>query len=80
MPKCLTCGNVESFGSSRLEPLAPTANPIPTALLANFDEHGYIDTLENMGTGLEKAQEAWENPEVYFDFCTVCGSKEIQWP
>ncbi|MDA8235567.1 MAG: hypothetical protein M0Z31_12355 [Clostridia bacterium] len=80
MPRCMICGNTESFGSSKLEPVAPTANSIPTALLANFDNEGYIDNMENMGAQLDEAQEAWEEPEVYFDFCAFCGAKEIQWP
>jgi len=80
MPRCLECGNTESFGSSRLGPAVPTANPIPTALVANFDDAGFIDTMENMGVDIDTAQEAWEEPEVFFDQCAVCGSGNIAWP
>lgn len=79
MPKCLSCGNTVSFGSTAVSPAAPTANGPFSGLVANFDEKGYITDMESMGADLEAIQEAWEDPAEYFNICYLCGSEEIDW-
>lgn len=79
MPKCLECGNEESFGSLRIPPVAPTANGPISGLVADFDAEGYITEMESLNGDIDIAQEAWEKPAEYFDVCYVCGSKRISW-
>jgi hypothetical protein len=73
MPKCLRCGNIRSFGSSRLPTKTPWVNGAPSALLGDFSGEK-IKYMENMGTSWEVSQEAFAHPEKYFDLCLVCGS------
>lgn len=80
MPKCLDCGNEESFGSKEIPGVAPTANGPITGLVANFDREGYISQIESMNGDIDLAQEAWERPQDFFDICYVCGSDRIIWP
>jgi hypothetical protein len=79
MPKCLECGNSKSFGSSYFPPEAPTANGPISSLIVNFDEEGYVDEMESFGANIDEAQEAWENPDHYFNTCYFCGSTNVEW-
>ncbi len=79
MPKCRNCGNEVSFGSSRIPPVAPTANGPISGLVANFDCGGSIVEMNSIGADIDTAQEAWEEPQEYFDVCFTCGSKDIVW-
>lgn len=79
MPKCSTCGNTLSFGSSLVPPVAPTANGPVSGLIANFDNDGFITEMDSLGAGLDLAQEAWESPGEYFDMCYECGGNQIIW-
>lgn len=79
MPKCMDCGNHESFCSSSFPPVAPTANGPISSLVATFTDGDYIDEMESLGADIDQAQEAWESPEEYFDTCYQCGSKNIEW-
>jgi len=79
MPRCLRCGNRESFGSSRLPNVTPWVNGAPSALVGNFSGEK-VRYLENMGVSWEASEEAYAHPERYFDLCSVCGSSEVIWP
>ena len=79
MPYCNACGNTESLASSKFPPSAETANGVPYGLMANFDNVGCLTTMECQGASLDDAQEAFEQPEEYFDTCPVCGSQDIEW-
>ena len=79
MPRCLRCGNRESFGSSRLPNVTPWVNGAPSALVGNFSDEK-VRYLENMGASWEASEEAYAHPERYFDICSVCGSSDIIWP
>ena len=79
MPKCANCGNLMSFGSSLVPPVAPTANGPVSGLVANFDLDGFITEMESMGADLDTAQQAWEKPIEYFDVCYECGGTQIDW-
>lgn len=79
MPQCAKCGNSNSFGSSLIPPVAPTANGLVSGLVANFDEDGYITEMESAGADIDTAQDAWESPREYFDVCYKCGGNQINW-
>ena len=79
MPRCAVCGNNLSFGSSAVPPAAPTANGPLSGLIADFNSQGYITEMDSLGAAMDIAQEAWENPDEYFDICFHCGSKQIVW-
>lgn len=79
MPRCVKCGNMDSFGSSRLPNVTPWVNGAVSALVGNFSEEG-VKYMENTGTTWEASQEAYEHPERYFDICLSCGSSDIIWP
>lgn len=79
MPYCIACGNESSLASSKFPPSTDTANAPPYGLLGNFNEAGALVTMECQGASLDDAQEAFEQPQQYFDICPVCGSQEIRW-
>ncbi|MEG6521071.1 hypothetical protein [Desulfotomaculum sp. 1211_IL3151] len=79
MPYCRRCGNCESLASSRFLPGSPTAAAPPYGLVGNFSQAGNLKTMECQGASLDDAQEAFEQPEIYFDTCPNCGSQDIQW-
>ncbi|MDO7786476.1 hypothetical protein [Desulforamulus aquiferis] len=79
MPYCRNCGNHESLASSQFAPSTETAAAPPWGLLANFNRNGQLTTMECQGASLDDAQEAFEEPEKYFDICPLCGSNEINW-
>lgn len=79
MPRCLNCGNELSFVSSRIEPVASTANGPASGIIADFDTEGYITEMESLNGDMDAAQEAWESPREYFDTCYECGSEQIVW-
>lgn len=79
MPYCKACGNFASLASTKFPPSADTANAPPFGLVANFNEDGFVETMECQGASLDDAQEAFEHPALYFDTCPVCGSKDIHW-
>lgn len=79
MPYCKKCGNHESLASSYFLPSSETATAPPYGLLGNFNQEGYLTTLECQGASLDDAQEAFERPEIYFDTCPSCGSHDIHW-
>lgn len=79
MPYCRNCGNAESLASSQFSPSAETAAAPPWGLLGNFDTKGQLTTMECQGASLDNAQEAFEEPEKYFDTCPLCGSQKINW-
>ncbi|CCO09006.1 hypothetical protein [Desulforamulus hydrothermalis] len=79
MPYCNVCGNWESLASSRFPPAADTANGPSYGLLGNFNEEGCLLTMECQGASLDDAQEAYEQPQIYFDTCPFCGSRDISW-
>ncbi|MFZ5644140.1 MAG: hypothetical protein ACOY46_11165 [Bacillota bacterium] len=79
MPKCLNCGNSRVFASSITSRESETANPPTFGLIANFDEKGFITTMECQGSSLDEAQETYENPPEYIDTCPECGSDNLQW-
>lgn len=79
MPRCCRCGNDSSLASSLVGPVAETANAPPYGLLANFDKKGQLSTMECQGASLDDAQQAYEDPEHFFDICPLCGAKEIEW-
>lgn len=79
MPRCAVCGNKLSFGSSVVPPPAPTANGPLSGLIADFNSQGCITEMDSLGADMDIAQEAWENPDEFFDICFHCGSNEIVW-
>lgn len=79
MPRCLSCGNTTSFGSSQFPPAAPTANGPISSLMADFNDDNSINQMSTLGPSIDEAQEAWEAPRSYFDTCYVCGSQKIGW-
>lgn len=79
MPFCRNCGNAASLASSKFSPEAETAAAPPWGILANFSNEGSLTTMECQGASLDDAQEAFEEPEKFFDTCPVCGSHEISW-
>jgi len=66
VPKCLKCGNELSFGTSKIPPVAPTANGPVSGLVADFSNQNSIVRMESMGATIDEAQEAWEEPNSYF--------------
>ena len=79
MPYCGVCGNDVSLASSKFPPSSETATAPPYGLLGNFNTEGQLTTMECQGASLDDAQEAYEQPEFYFDTCPVCGSQDIRW-
>ncbi|SHK48215.1 hypothetical protein [Desulforamulus aeronauticus] len=79
MPYCIACGNDSSLACSKFSPSADTANATPYGLLGNFDEQGTLVTMECQGASLDDAQAAFEEPDQYFDTCSICGSQKIRW-
>lgn len=79
MPRCKICGNKRNFACSFVPTAAPTANPQPYGLAANFDNQGTLLDMECMGASLDDAQAAFENQSSSFDICTNCGGNDIQW-
>ncbi|WP_031515225.1 hypothetical protein [Desulfofalx alkaliphila] len=79
MPRCRKCGNDDTIASSLVPPASDTANAPPYGLVANFDQGGSLTTMECQGASLDDAQEAYEDPEHYFDTCPICGAKDIEW-
>ncbi|WP_066640008.1 hypothetical protein [Desulfolucanica intricata] len=79
MPRCKNCGNYKNFACSFFSSTAPTANPEPYGLLANFDEQGNLTDMECLGATLDEAQEAFENQKNYFNTCANCGGNDIEW-
>ena len=79
MPKCASCGNKLSFGSSYVPPSSPTANGPVSGLIADFDDDGLITEMESLTGDLKSVQEAWDNPSRFFNICYECGSNDIVW-
>jgi len=79
MPYCAHCGNNQSLASTIFPPGSDTAAAPPYGLVGNFDQDGCITTMECQGASLDDAQEAFEEPEKYFNLWPVCGSKDIRW-
>ncbi len=79
MPRCIKCSNTKNLASAFFPPAAPTANAPPYGLLANFDEKGYITTMECQGADQDDAQAAFKDPTRFFNTCPVCGSRDIEW-
>lgn len=79
MPRCSRCGNTKTFASTLIPPAAATANAPPYGILANFDEHGSITTVECQGGDLADAQASFEKPSGFFNVCPVCGSNDVEW-
>lgn len=79
MPHCCNCGNSKTMASNKFSTLEATANPPPFGIIANFNQDGTIRDLECQGAGLDDAQEAFERPDIYFNVCPLCGSKDIKW-
>ena len=79
MPYCRACGNRRSFVAGSVFPAAPTANGLPSGLMATFSPQGELATVTRLGADGKTAQAARENPREYFDTCLVCGSSDISW-
>ncbi len=79
MPRCRCCGNDSSLASSIVSSASDTADNLPYGLVAKFEEDGSISTMECQGADIDDAQEAYEDPEHYFDTCPVCGARDIEW-
>lgn len=79
MPTCRTCGNRRSFVASGVSPVAPTANGLPSGLMATFNPDGELATVTRQGADKRTAQAARENPREYFDMCLTCGSRDVAW-
>lgn len=79
MPHCESCGNSKTLASTLTAREAPTANPPPYGLLADFSPDGGIITMQCQGSSLDEAQEAYEDPPSFFNICPVCGSGSINW-
>ena len=79
MPRCIDCGNTNVLASSKTSREEETSNPPVFGLMANFDQNGYLLTIECQGSTIDEAQEVFENPKEYLDSCPVCGSNNILW-
>lgn len=80
MPRCKICGNTYSFGSSRVEPIAPSANGLISGMVGNFDHTNAIVSINSLGANKTIINDAAEQPQSYFDICVNCGSQQVEWP
>ena len=76
MPQCLSCGNNEVFESTSVQGVLYPA----MGLVGHFDQDGTIKNMENRGASPETFTSAWKQPDIHFDSCPNCGSKNIIWP
>ncbi|MDR3592561.1 MAG: hypothetical protein P4N41_23130 [Negativicutes bacterium] len=79
MPRCKICGNSRLFGTSRVAPVAPTANGPISGLNADFDPAGNITSITRLGADKSAVRAATAQPREYFDVCLSCGSQDIEW-
>ncbi|MBP2644822.1 MAG: hypothetical protein H6Q75_262 [Firmicutes bacterium] len=79
MPYCKECANTRLFGSSKVPPVAPTANGCVSAMLGHFREDGQIESISSVGADKKTLIAARVSPEEYFDLCLSCYSQEIVW-
>lgn len=79
MPRCTVCGNMKSFGSSRVDPIAPYANGLISGMVGVFSSDEEILNINSLGANKTIINEAAEQPRAYFDLCLNCGSQQIKW-
>lgn len=80
MPRCKVCGNTQSFGSSKVDSVAPSANGAISGLVGNFNNDDEILSINSLGANKTIINEAAEQPQSYFDICLNCGSQQVEWP
>lgn len=78
MPRCKVCGNTHSFGSSKVDPIAPSANGPVSGMVGNFSSDEIV-SINSLGANKTLINEAAEQPQSYFDICLSCGSQQLEW-
>ncbi|MPL65630.1 hypothetical protein SDC9_11294 [bioreactor metagenome] len=79
MPRCPVCGNTKSFGSSRVDPIAPSANGLISGMVGVFNSDDEILSINSLGANKTTINQAAEQPQAYFDLCLNCGSQQVEW-
>ena len=79
MPTCLKCGNSTHFSCGNIARSLPWNNGVDSGLVALFNESSLV-SMENHGTSYEDLNNAWSNPHLYFNLCSICKSDMIYWP
>ncbi|MBP2649911.1 MAG: hypothetical protein H6Q74_736 [Firmicutes bacterium] len=79
MPYCKQCANSRLFGSSKVPPVAPTANGSISGMMGNFDVNGQIESIISMGADKKTLIAARVTPKEYFDLCLACYSQNVGW-
>lgn len=79
MPKCQVCGNVKSFGASKIPPSAKFANGPVSDMVGQFGLKKELIHIISSGVDKATINAASCHPEEFFDLCVYCGHESVVW-
>lgn len=79
MPKCQFCGNIKSFGASKIPPSATCANGPISGIIGEFNQEKELIFMHSSGATKAIINAVSQNPKEFFDVCVRCGETSIAW-